>query len=432
MRKTVLVVCASLLAGTLGAQESRSGGVQNATDGNLRVAVLPPAPKMHEPLRYQLTEPAYVAAFVVYPGSGVRLLYPLINTPEQLQSAGYHSDQLIGKSFDDDFYNVVLGPRVAGPAYLYVIASRHPLGVAQYVHRPARLASSVGEASARSFYTDVAFDGIVKNAISLGDDQSWDADVYTLWPPSETERNLAKRETPRMKLVVCANGTTLSVPENYVFLGCPGDAKLRPVTPPKAATRTLASAQISAPISAPGLTGGGSTLARPDSSTVLPTIVGKRLQAPDRGPAAGQAGVLTYTEANGAPSMPAGDKVTYSRNVAPGIQLEVMDRSAADRRDMRLHARPTADRGEPGQVVGGNPQLSPNPQLAPNPQLSPAPNVGTPAASPPPARSAAARTIGEQRHVTEEPVHTPRSRSAAAPPASVPSHPAKVDHAPRP
>ncbi|MEO7218792.1 MAG: hypothetical protein ABI026_11410, partial [Gemmatimonadaceae bacterium] len=127
MRKIALVVAASLMAGTLAAQESSSGKFENATSGELRVTVLPPTPQMHEPLRYQLSAPAYVAAFVVYPGSGVRLLYPLINTPERLQRAGYHADQLIGKSFDDDSYNVVLGPRVAGPAYLYVIASRHPL-----------------------------------------------------------------------------------------------------------------------------------------------------------------------------------------------------------------------------------------------------------------------------------------------------------------
>ncbi|MEO7217132.1 MAG: hypothetical protein ABI026_02985, partial [Gemmatimonadaceae bacterium] len=340
--------------------------------------------------------------------------------------AGYHADQLIGKSFDDDSYNVVLGPRVAGPAYLYVIASRHPLDVAQYVHRPMRLASAVGEQSARSFYSDVAFDGIVNNAIALGDDQSWDADVYTLWPPSATERSLVKSERPRMKLVVCANGSALSVPENYAFVGCPGDAKLRPVTPPKVNVKTTASAQISAP----GFTGAGLRVAHADSVTVMPTIVGKRQEAPDRGLAAGQPGRATYTVANGEPSAPAADKVTYSSKVAPGVQLEVTDRGANNRRAREIHGREAADRGESGQVVGRNPQLSPNPQLAPNPRLSPTPQAeGSPVSAP--SRSAAQRSQTEQREIRESLRTPPRSTSTVGTPAHV-EPPAKTEPVAKP
>jgi hypothetical protein len=430
MRRTAFIACVSLLAGALPAQTTPPRKFADASDGSVKVAVLSPSPKNHEPLRYELSEPAYVAAFVVYPGAGVRLLYPLVNSSERLQGAGYHTDALIGSWFDDPFYSVVLGPRLDGPVYLYVIASRHPLDVARYVHRPMQLASAVGQVNARSFYADVAFDAIVNNAVSLGDEQSWDADVYMLWPKSATERQLARDNTPHLRYVACANGTTQAVPDNYPFAGCPGDVRVRPVVSPKPPVQQTASAKAPT-TSAPSATGGAANLVvGANSPTVLPTIIGKRPASPDRGtPAIGAdaSGRVSYTAANGAPpanaSTNAPEKVTYTRGVAPGVQLEVTDRSRierAHRRQLEGHdARPTPMNG---QVVGGNPRLAPNPQLAPNPRLAPAP---VPAANSAPARAAAPRGEAEQRQVRESLRNPPASSAPAhaAPPSKPnPSH----------
>ncbi len=145
------------------------------------VKVLPPSPQTQEPLRYTLSEPAYVAAFIVYPGAGVRLIYPTTTGAERLQSAGYHSDPLLGVSFDNDAYRVVLAGATPGPRYLYVVASRNPLDVAQYVHHPTALQGAIGQDAARSLDSDSTIDAIVSHAIAVGGDDSWDSDVYTLY-----------------------------------------------------------------------------------------------------------------------------------------------------------------------------------------------------------------------------------------------------------
>ncbi|MEO7104238.1 MAG: hypothetical protein ABI311_12670 [Gemmatimonadaceae bacterium] len=403
MRKTALFACLSMLATAVGAQTSTTDKFANQSDRGLKIVLLPPSPQTHEPLRYRLSEPAYVAAFMVYPGSGVRQLYPLVDAPERLQRAGYNVNELIGRSFDDDSYRVVLGPSVGGPSYLYVIASRHPLDVAQYVHRPMRLASTIGEVDARSFYASVAFDALVNNAISVGDDQSWDADVYVVWPPDPLYRQ--RRTVDQYRLIVCSNGVARAVPYNYPFNGCAGDLRVRADnTAPKPVVQKTAMAPAAAV--APVTSGGAARYAgRLDAPTVLPTIIGKRMAEAERGglvPRDGGSKPVMYTVANGDQAVP-----VSSVKVAPGVQIETMDgayahRTPRDRGDVDGRAN---DRRRPverdGQVVGGSPQLAPNPKLAPNPGLSPAH-----AAAPAP------RNEGQQRNVRESMRVPPPQQSA--------------------
>ena len=434
MRKTAIVACLSMLGTALAAQTSTTEKFANQSDRGLKVMVLPPSPETHEPLRYRLSEPAYVAAFMVYPGSGVRLLYPQVDAPERLQRAGYNVGWL-PMSFDNDAYRAILGPTQNGPAYLYVIASRHPLDVARYVNRPARLASTIGWNETRSFYSSVAFDGIVNNAVSLGDDQSWDADVYTIWPQdaADRQRSAAQRGSPwsgGYRLIVCADGNARAVPYNYPFTGCSGDVRVRakvpalkPVVqqtasaaPPQTAAPSAAASTAVALANSGAAPSMGIGAAAP---TVLPTIIGKRLAEPDRGGLASQAAVskpVVYTMANGDQSTPA-----PSVTVAPGIRIERMDAGyarsrSADRTDVDGRTRDRRHAVEQdGQPVGRSPRLSPNPQLAPNPKLSPNPDV-----SPAPPRVAAPRNEAEQRT---------RRESMRVPPAP-PSQPHEPREAP--
>ena len=417
MRKTVLIAGVSMLATALSAQTNANDKFANASERGVKVLLLPPSPRTHEPLRYVLSEPAYVAAFVIYPGSGVRLLYPLINSSERLQRAGYNVDELIGGSFDNDAYNVVLGPKLDGPAYLYVIASRHPLDVARYVHRPMRLASAVGVNDSRSFYADVAFDAIVNNAIALGDDQSWDSDVYTLWPRGTTEQSLSSNSRSSMArsqymMRVCANGSTAAVPYNYPFLGCPGDVRVRPSAPKPPVQQT---ASASAAAAAPVATGGAANLVvGSESPTVLPTIVGKRVSDADRREAIAREGAaqrVMYTAANGE-QQPAQPAVT----VAPEVQLEIIGGHAERRHsaDYAEHPEMKVRAPRDGPVVAGSPQLAPNPRLSPNPQLPPAPAVRQ-----------APQYETQQRAVRESMRVPPAPPAAAPPPRPVSSTPAK-------
>lgn len=429
MRKVALIACVSLLASALPAQTSTNHELANASEHGVRVVVLPPSPKTHEPLRYDLSEPAYVAAFVIYPGSGVRLIYPLVNSPERMQRAGYNADQLIGLSFDNDFYNATLGPRLDGAAYLYVIASRHPIDVARYVHNPMKLASAVGEAGARSFYADVAFDALINNAISLGDDASWGADVYTLWPNASSNEGLGNVNAPyrhrdaHYHTVICADGSTRTVPDNYPFRGCAGDTHVVPVSPlAKPQAQQTASARL--PAQTQVATGGAASLAAgANSPTVLPTIVGARISDADRRAAIAKAAAspVMYTAANGDQAVEA-DAYT----AAPGVQYQPMVvlplLGGRGVRGDGWDRRPDRKRRQSQQsgVVGGSPQLPPNPRLAPNPVLAPAPGMGSGRV-----RTAAPRIETEHRRVRESMRVPP---SARPPQASTPAKPESGRH----
>jgi len=402
------------MAGALGAQTTTNDRLPGQGGQGLTLMVLPPSPETHQPIRYVLNEPAYVAAFLVYPGAGVRLLYPLVNQPERLQAAGYNTDELIGASFDNDIYNVVLGPNAygIGPVYLYMVASKHPLDVARYVHRPMTLASAVGEKESRSFYADVAFDALLNNAITLGDDESWDSDMYILWPSVDG----SARGQSQLARVLCADGTSRNVPINYPFSGCPGQQHIRPVTQiNQPVQRTaLAEAQVT-----PAQTTSRTALASrsfANAPTVLPTIIGDRAAAAEQRAARARAGDgngRMITVANGDEA--AGRAATSA--AAGGSQVEVFDGSGRDRNQARRDDHGPRARFSPGQRqewrqqhpdgrVGGSPSLAPNPRLSPNPGLPPNPGMGehqrsapryeaprSMGSSPPPARSAP--TVGQ-------------------------------------
>jgi hypothetical protein len=369
--------------------------------------VLPPSPQTHEPLRFVLSEPAYVAAFVVYPGAGVRLLSPTVDAPERMRRGGYNVDQLIGASFDDDVYHAVLGPRLSGPAYLYVIASRRPLDVARYVHKPMSLASAIGQQESRSFFTDVAFGALLDNAVALGDETSWDADVYMLWPASESLSALPGGTQPAGPAAVqymylrCVDGSTRIVPVNYPFIGCPGQTHIRASD---AAVRTVqqsASATVSSPTQRAGYINGAAasvtapnTLAHAATNatepvTVLPTIIGPRDARADRRAAVErEAGSqpLAYTVANGdqqAPAQAEGAAVRTQVEVIGTGDGRAIDRTRAqwrgrgDRSSPDHGARMSRDLDQSHAPLGtpGVPQLPPNPRLSPNPALPPSPRT---------------------------------------------------------
>jgi hypothetical protein len=427
MRMTAFVACVPLMAGALAAQTTNDRVPGQGGQG-LTLMVLPPSPETHQPLRYVLNEPAYVAAFLVYPGAGVRLLYPLVNQPERLHDSGYNTDELIGASFDNDIYNVVLGPTSPGPVYLYVVASKHPLDVARYVHRPMTLASAVGEKDARSFYSDVAFDALLNNAISLGDDDSWDSDMYILWPNADLRDARAFAQVTR---VVCADGTARMVPFNYPFAGCPGQQHIRPLGQVERPVQRTAMGEANAAAAARATSrpqlGSRSFATAP---TVLPTIIGDRATAEAQrtahardarwrgtiitaangdGQAVGPAAVSAAASAAGVEVFDGSGRVRRGNQEwrdADGSRT----RFSAEKRQEWREQHPGAQDGRDGRDarVGGSPSLPPNPRLAPNPGLSPNPGMSDHqrsaprfdeqrsmrSSSPPPMRSAP--TVGQQ------------------------------------
>lgn len=437
MRIATVVACVPLLAAALGAQTPVNGRLPGEGGQGVTVKLLPPSPQTHEPLRYVLSEPAYVAVFVVYPGAGVRLLSPTIDTPERLHRGGYNTDQLIGGSFDDDIYHAVLGPTLPGPAYLYLIASTHPLDVARYVHRPTALASAIGVREARSFYTDVAFDALLNNAVALGDDASWDSDVYMLWSSNGFATKSPDEISPDGRLssyyarILCADGSTRIVPVNYPFSGCPGLPQIRAANLAPAQVRQAASA------ASPPLNAIQQRVASAEAATVLPTIVGPHITDVQRRAAierdvASQRAVYT-TVANGEPvvATPQGEAGSQAQiqviDVGSGRSLDAARRDRdAIRGEHRMQGgeelREQAGANGQNRTVGRAPQLPPNPQLAPNPVLAPAPGFPrnqNQTAAPRSEERGQREVRSEQRSAPREMPRTEQPRMAQPQPAPV-------------
>ena len=378
MRLATVFACVSLFGVALGAQGTSDTPVAGEGGQGVKILLLPPAE--HAPLRFVLNEPAYVAAFIVYPGAGVRLLYPTVDATEQLHTAGYNIERLFGDQFDNDIYGAVIGPIYGGPAYLYVIASRNPLDVGRYVHRPMRLASAVGTVASRSLYSDVAFDALLNNAISLGDDTSWDSDVYVLWPGAGADA-AGRVDMSRMQYssLSCGDGSSRLVPSNYPFSGCQGESHLRVRLETPLQSQQVASALKSKQVDRATLVSSASN----EKPTVLPTIIGTRVSDADRRAEIEKehASERTYyTAANGG-----GESSSHAATAGGQTELELVGIGVEpDRGRERSHggAGVAAERRgswrsqHDGDVVGGNPGLSPNPRLAPNPGMAPAPNVG--------------------------------------------------------
>lgn len=348
----------------------------------IAVRLLPPSPQTREPLRYVVSEPAYVAVFVVYPGAGIRLLYPEAGLSRP-QYAGYHSENLIGARFDNDIYNVVLGPGTGGPEYLYIIASKYPLDMERFVHRPARLALAVGYKAARSFDGDVAIDALLDHVVSLGGDDSWDSDVYMLWPGQP--RSLASQSASAFRDIQCASGLVMRVPEFYPFLGCPGESRVRISLPRNTVqAQTLANAR---PAERPL-----EQASRIEAPTVLPTIIGVRRASAKNADAVASSipYPTTITAAGSVTAIVAGqsEPVVVQAPAAVPVFVEVPV-FVGERRGER-HSRAQDEsydesrRGAARQQWGG-PALAPSPRLAPTPTGSPAPGMA-PSPSLPPSR----------------------------------------------
>lgn len=407
---------AALLAGTLpGAVHAQ----QRAQP--LSVRLLAPSSAIDRPLRFVLNQPAYIAAFVVTPGQGVRMIYPLTNE-EQLQWAGFHDESLLGLHFDDDAYNVVLGrPYWAtgfgaggfdGPSYLYVIASRWPLDVTRFVHHPATLQRAVGYDNARSFDSEEAFTGLLNNVVSLGADDSWDSDVYMLWAPewiADAPHSFqeALRYDMATRVVTCRDGRSIIVPLNYWFSGCPGEARIVPVRQARPRTQRLAS-ELPSPTVLPTIRGvrmARSANSKPEpvangfltsaAGGVTSTTRGAEFEDEDAGP---QRGVTVIDEVPVYAGRPSRglfvrgrgdgdhDRPDRGRGDAQGRERGWDHQQRTERGSPAPAPRPI---GVPASGMAPAPRAAPAPEQARPPRMAPAPMMhSAPVAAPiaPPAR----------------------------------------------
>jgi hypothetical protein len=436
-RNAALAALIALAALPLGAQQvpERNAGRHASGRAPLAVRVLAPSPETNAPLRYVINEPAYVAAFIVYPGAGVRMIYPL-STHEERKWAGFHDEPLFGVQFDAEAYSAVLGPVMPGPRYLYVIASRTPLDVGKYVHHPSRLERDVSLSVARSFDSEDDLVALVNHVVTVGDDDSWDADVYVLWQPGANPALADEGLTYPSRILVCSTGMSLVVPFNYPFAACPGDQRLVPLPRVRRPVSQRASSEVEKP-------------------TVLPTIRGVRLSNADARKAGTPTTALTTTAAGGV-TVADGESVEDQGEVVNSDGTVVLagvpvsyghdrgDRSHRERFDSDQHrngnhdgdhrdgmrrgdGRDAHDDGRRGGYRDGyrvdgpvianpNPASMPVPRLAPNPQPAPPPRLAPPPMTAP--RMAAPVMHSEPVHAAPPPSpaqSTPQSHPGAPP-----------------
>jgi len=168
-------------------------------------------------LTFSLDRPAYVAAFEVIPGRGVRLLYPYV--PEQAKNPGGMNLVTETPAFYDDYLGSVLAVPDAAPVYTYIIASDEPLALGTLT-QPAGLRNYFGAERFASFRASSFIDAVTSAVIPAdAPDDSWASDMVVDW--SNAPFGELASATTR---IACSDGRVLIVPAGYGSTMCPVDA----------------------------------------------------------------------------------------------------------------------------------------------------------------------------------------------------------------
>lgn len=262
-----LVVSVGLAACTAGApQESPAPHVEPLD------AALLPALGTHTifpSLTFAVSRRAYVAAFEVIPGAGVRLLYG--DTAESEAAEGLNL-AIVKRNYSHD---LVSGNASAlTPHYIYLIASESPLSLGD-LSKPMALRDALGTAEFARATPAKILDDVTKAVVPPGTpDASWATDLVVLWPGSGVNA-FASSST---ETIQCADGTEVKVPVGYGSMLCPGesirtDGAYAASPPASNATTVTAAADASAnaiPTASSGTSGRSVSTERPSSGASEP------------------------------------------------------------------------------------------------------------------------------------------------------------------
>lgn len=168
-------------------------------------------------LTFALNRPAYVAAFEVIPGRGVRLLYPF--APESGPRPAGVSLVTETPAFYDDYLRSPLGAPYGGEMYIYLVASDAPLTLGTFT-RPAGLRNYFGENRFASYRASTFIDAVTTAVVPAdAPDGSWSSDIVVDWSNAPVSA-FAHATTS----ITCANGRIIVVPAAYGSTLCPLDA----------------------------------------------------------------------------------------------------------------------------------------------------------------------------------------------------------------
>jgi len=192
-------------------------------------------------LTFTLNRPAYVAAFEITPGRGVRLLYPYAPQAD-VRPAGM---SLVTETpeFYDDYLRSPLTVPFGGATYTYIVASDQPLTLGTFT-QPAGLLDYFGDDRFASYRASSYIDAVTTAVIPAdAADGSWSSDLVVNWSNAPAGA-LAVATTS----LTCANGRIIAVPAAYGSALCP----LNAVRAVRASVAAASLPRSSATIQTPG------------------------------------------------------------------------------------------------------------------------------------------------------------------------------------
>jgi hypothetical protein len=181
-----------------------------------------------EGLFLRLNRPAYTAVFQIIPGEGVALLYP--NFGERGRY-GPGTSRLMPSLASNRFWRYdnlrhnpyAFATRIGqGPRHLLVVASERPLEMSRF--RGGMLRRVMGTSSYTSLNSRRVVDDLLAVVVPPQPDESWDADVITVWPAVNDVR-LPSGDLYRVK---CRDGTWLWVPLELAGAACRNPDRVLP------------------------------------------------------------------------------------------------------------------------------------------------------------------------------------------------------------
>ncbi|HLL81691.1 MAG TPA: hypothetical protein VK420_03530, partial [Longimicrobium sp.] len=193
-----------------------------------------------EPMRVRLTEnfgeglvlhlnrTAHTAVFQIIPGQGVALVYPDIGqravynagmtrlTPSMASHRFWRYDNVYRNT--GSFASTV----TQGPRHLLVIASERPLQTSSF--RGGMLRRVMGTASYTTMNSRRVVDDLLAVVVPPQPDESWDADVVTVWPHA----NEVRLPSGDLYRVQCRSGGSVWVPLELAAAACRNPDRVLP------------------------------------------------------------------------------------------------------------------------------------------------------------------------------------------------------------
>ena len=216
-----------------GGSAPRFGGVGGPSAGEIR----PMRVRLLEDgrgLTVELNRPAHTAVFEIFPGQGVALVSPDFGERSSLAAGSTRlfpsqTTQRIW-AYDNVRANpYALASVMSQPRHLLVIASERPLRTERFERSPGLLRRAMGTTSYTALSSRRVVDDLLATVVPMQPDDSWDADVITLWPQA-TGTGLPAGDLYQVR---CSSGGTVWVPLELGTAACRNPDRVlgRPVPP---------------------------------------------------------------------------------------------------------------------------------------------------------------------------------------------------------